>query len=129
MKKTLSLIATLFLLNGCAESLALLGPATSIGSGGGKMIQSTVSSAVSYGIKKQTGKSPSQHALAYVKNYNPDNKKEKCIEFIDATNSETCAAINKNISKTKKKIVEVKNSILDKSKIEDLAKKSGLRQR
>ena len=29
MKKTLSLLVTLFLLNGCVESLALLGPATS----------------------------------------------------------------------------------------------------
>ena len=129
MKKFLSLIAVLFLLNGCAESLALLGPATSVASGGGKIIQSSVSSAVSYGIKKQTGKSPTQHALAYVKSYNPENKKEKCLEFVDATNSEACAAINKNLDATKKKIVRVKNSILDKSRIEDLAKKSGLTRR
>ena len=61
-----------------------------------------------------------------MKKHNPESKKEKCIEFIEATNSETCAALKQNISKTKKKIVKVKNSILDKSKIEDLAKKSGL---
>ena len=73
--------------------------------------------------------SPSEHALAYVQKNNPENKKEKCLEFIDATNSETCAAFKENISKTKKKIVEVKKSILDKSKIEDLAKKSGLLRR
>jgi len=129
MKKTLSLIAALFLLNGCAETLALLGPATSIGSGGGKVAQSAISSAMSYGVKKQTGKTPSQHALSYVKKHNPENKKEKCIDFIDATNSETCAALNKNISKAKTKIASVKKNILDKSKIEDLAKKSGLIQR
>ena len=72
---------------------------------------------------------PSQKALAYVKKHNPESKKEKCIEFIDATNSETCAAVKENILKTKKKIVKVKNSILDKSKIEDLAKKAGLIRR
>ena len=109
MKKTLSLIATLFLLNGCAETLALLGPATT-GLSGGKVAQSAVSSAISYGVKKQTGKSPSQHALAYVKKHNPENKSEKCIKFIEKTNSKTCAALNENINKTKKKFVEVKKT-------------------
>ena len=66
MKKIFSLIATLFILNGCAETLALLGPASS-GFSGGKMAQSAVSSAISYGVKKQTGMSPTQHAFAYVK--------------------------------------------------------------
>ena len=95
----------------------------------GNIAQSAVSSAVSYGVKKQTGMSPSEHAIAYVQKHNPENKKEKCLEFIDLTNSEACAAVKENISKTKKKIVKVKNSILDKSKIEDLAKKSGLIRR
>ena len=108
MKKTLSLIATLFLLNGCAETLALLGPATT-GLSGGKVAQSAVSSAISYGVKKQTGKSPSEHALAYVKEYNPENKKEKCINFIEASNTEACAAIKKNILEAKKKIVKNSN--------------------
>ena len=53
----------------------------------------------------------------------------KCVKFIDATNSKACAAINKNVAVTKEKIVKVKNSILDKSKIEDLAKKSGIVRR
>ena len=128
MKKIFSLLFVLTLLTGCVESMALLGPATS-GAGSGKVAQSAISSAVSFGIKKQTGKTPGEHALAYVKEHNPESKKEKCIEFIDATNSETCAAVKENIIKTKKKIVDVKNSILDKSKIEDLAKKSGLIRR
>ena len=76
--------------------------------------------------KKQTGMTPSEHAIAYVQKHNPENKKEKCLEFIDLTNSEACAAVKENISKTKKKIVKVKKSIFDKSKIEDLAKKSGI---
>ena len=125
MKKTLSLLFVLTLLTGCVESMALLGPATS-GAGSGKIAQSAVSSAVSYGVKKQTGKTPGAHALAYVKKHNPESKKEKCIEFINATNSEACAAFNKNLHLTKKKIAKVKKSIFDKSKIEDLAKKSGI---
>ena len=128
MKKILIIISLALTLNGCANSLAFLGPASSL-AGSGNVAQSAVSSAVSYGVKKQTGMSPSEHAIAYVQKHNPENKKEKCLEFIDLTNSETCAAVKENISKTKKKIVKVKNSILDKSKIEDLAKKSGIVRR
>tara|TARA_B100001093_G_scaffold514229_1_gene587808 strand:+ start:1781 stop:2149 length:369 start_codon:yes stop_codon:yes gene_type:complete len=105
MKKILGLLTTLFLLNGCAESIALLGP-VSTAAGGGKVAQSAFSSAVSYGIQKQTGKSPSQHAFAYVKQHNPENNKDKCVNFLEVTNSEMCAAIKKNILETKKSIVK-----------------------
>ena len=128
MKKLIGLLITLLALNGCANSLAFLGPASTSVTGG-NVAQSAVSSAVSYGVKKQTGKTPSQHALAYVQKHNPDNKKEKCIEFIDATNTKTCAAVKENLSETRKKIVKIKNSILDKSKIENLAKQSDLIKR
>jgi hypothetical protein len=73
--------------------------------------------------------SPSEHAIAYVQKHNPENKKDKCIEFVEATNSKACAAVKENISKTRKKIVKLKNNILSKSKIEDLAKKSGITRR
>lgn len=128
MKKLIGLLITLLALNGCANSLAFLGPASTSVTGG-NVAQSIASSAVSYGVKKQTGKTPSQHALAYVQKHNPDNKKEKCIEFIDATNTKTCAAVKENLSETRKKIVKIKNSILDKSKIENLAKQSDLIKR
>ena len=128
MKKLVGLLITLLALNGCANSLAFLGPASTSVTGG-NIAQSAFSSAVSYGVKKQTGKSPSQHALAYVQKHNPENKKEKCIEFIDATNTKTCAAVKENLSETRKKIVKIKNSILDKSKIENLAKQSDLIKR
>jgi hypothetical protein len=128
MKKLIGLLITLLALNGCANSLAFLGPASTSVTGG-NVAQSAVSSAVSYGVKKQTGKTPSQHALAYVQKHNPENKKEKCIEFIDATNTKTCAAVKENLSETRKKIVKIKNSILDKSKIENLAKQSDLIKR
>ena len=128
MKKLIGLLITLFALSGCANSLAFLGPASTSVTGG-NVAQSAVSSAVSYGIKKQTGKTPTQHAMAYVQKHNPENKKEKCIEFIDATNTKTCAAVKENLSETRKKIVKIKNSILDKSKIENLAKQSDLIKR
>jgi hypothetical protein len=128
MVKKISLLLIIVLLNGCANSLAFLGPASSF-AGGGNVAQSAFSSAVSYGVKKQTGMSPSEHAISYVQKHNPENKKEKCLEFVDITNSKTCAAVKENISKTTKKILEAKNSILDKSRIEDLAKKSGLTRR
>ena len=105
MKKISSLLFTLLLLNGCAESLALLGP-TSTAIGGGKVAQSAISSAVSYGIKHQTGKSPTEHALAYVNEYNPEEKKEKCVSFLESTNSKICAALKKDIIETKKKIAQ-----------------------
>ena len=128
MKVIIILISLVTILSGCANSLAFLGSASSV-AGGSNIVQSAASSAVSYGVKKQTGMSPSEHAIAYVQKHNPENKKEKCLEFIDLSNSEACAAVKKNISETTKKIVEVKNSILDKSKIEDLAKKAGLIRR
>ena len=109
MRKTLSLLVTLFLLNGCAESLALLGPATS-GASSGKVTQSALSSAVSYGVKQQTGKSPSQHALTYVKKNNPEKKKDTCISFVEKTNSELCAVLKKKMSLTKVKIINKKKN-------------------
>ena len=109
MRKTLSLLVTLFLLNGCAESLALLGPATS-GASSGKVAQSALSSAVSYGVKQQTGKSPSQHALTYVKKNNPEKKKDTCISFVEKTNSELCAVLKKKMSLTKVKIINKKKN-------------------
>ena len=118
MKKIITLLTGILLLNGCAESMALLGPASTALSKG-NVAQSAVSSALSFGVKKQTGMSPTEHALAYVKEHNPEKKKdvtavinslfldkEKCISFIDATKSEACAAIKKNIIETKKKIVQ-----------------------
>ena len=62
MKKIFGLLTTLLLLNGCAESVALLG--TSVGgASSGKMLQSTLNSVISYGIKKHTGKNPLQHTI------------------------------------------------------------------
>ena len=125
MKKIAGLMLTLVFLSGCVESVALLGPI----SGSGNMAQSALSSSINYGVKKQTGKSPTEHAIAYIQKHNPENKKDKCLEFIDATNSKACAAIKENIKEKREKLVKIKTSIFDKSKIENLAKDSDLLSR
>ena len=63
MKKVFFLLSSLFLLNACAETVALLGPVG--GASNGKMLQSSLNSVISYGVKHQTGKSPLEHAFAY----------------------------------------------------------------
>ena len=124
MKKITGLIITLTLLSGCAEPLALLAPM----SGSGNMAQSALSSSVSYGVKKQTGKSPMEHAIAYAEKHNPEKKKSKCVSFIEGTNSEICEAVKKNILETKEYFAN-KQKIIKRSLIEDLAKKSDIYKR
>ena len=111
MKKFLGLLVILLFLNGCAESVALLGTSVS----NGKIIQSSISSSVSYGIKKQTGKTPLEHAIAYADQKNPQKKKEPCLSFVKKTNSEICAIVKKQLKITKYKILEKskENSIKD----------------
>ena len=114
MKKILGFLLGFALLTGCAESLALLGP-TSTAVTGGNIAQSALSSAVNYGVKKQTGKSPIEHAVAYAEEVNTDKKKEPCLSFAEKTNSELCAIVKKQLKLTKSKIFmkSKENSIKD----------------
>jgi hypothetical protein len=105
MKKIFSLLTTLILLSSCAQSLALLGPATTTVTGG-KLAQSAVSSSISYGVKKHTGKSPMEHAIAYAEEKNPNREKEPCLSFVEKTNSEICAIVKKQLNITKSKILK-----------------------
>ena len=129
MKKILFLLSTIFLLNGCAESLALLGP----GASNGRFVQSSLNSAISYGVKKQTGKTPLEHAIAYAEEKNPDRKKEICISSFEITRSEFCTIVKKQINlkstAVKKRTADIikeypKNIVKKISKIEKIAKKS-----
>ena len=103
------MLSITFILNGCAESLALLGTSAG-GASSSKVVQSTLQSSISYGIKKQTGKTPLGHALDYAEKNNPKKEKEPCLSFIKKTNSEMCAILKKKISLTKAKIIDKKNS-------------------
>ena len=135
MNKILLLISLLFFLNGCAESIALLGT----GSSNGRIVQSSLNSAISYGVKKQTGKTPLEHAIAYADKINPERKKETCVSFIERTRSEFCTMVKKQISLTNAAVVEKKleivqkipkkNKIKETSLIENIAKKSDIYNR
>ena len=108
MKKILGCLLGFTLMTGCVESLALLGP-TSTAATGGNLAQSAFSSAVNYGVKKQTGKSPMEHAIAYAEEINPQKKKDPCLSFAEKTNSEICAIVNKQLKITKSKILKKSN--------------------
>ena len=116
MRKIFVLLTTMLLLNGCAESVALLGTSAGTASNG-KILQSSFNSAISYGIKQQTGKGPIQHVIAYAEKINPEKEKEPCLSFIEKTNSEICAIVKKQLNITKSKII---NETTDDS-LKDLA--------
>ena len=134
MKKTLLLLSTIFLLNGCAESLALLGP----GASNGRFVQSSLNSAISYGVKKQTGKTPLEHAIAYAEKKNPERKQETCISSFEITRSEFCTIVKKKIKLKSTAMIDntadiVKEYPIKKikiiTKIEEIAKKSNIYNR
>ncbi len=111
MGKILGFLIALLLLNGCAESVALLGT----GASNGRIVQSSLNSALSYSVKKQTGKTPLEHAIAYAEEKNPEKKKEPCLSFVEKTNSEICALLKKQLKLTKSKILmkSKENSVKD----------------
>ena len=134
MKKILLLFSSIFLLSGCAESLALLGS----GASNGRLIQSSLNSAISYGVKKQTGKTPLEHAIAYAEEKNPDRKKETCISSFEITRSEFCTIVKKKIKLKSTAMIDntadiVKEYPIKKikiiTKIEEIAKKSNIYNR
>ena len=108
MKRIFFLLIITTLLTGCFESVALVG-----GASNGRALQSSFQSAVSYGIKTTTGKSPIEHVLSYKTKKNPEQKKEACVSFLENSTSEVCYIAKKQIS-------TLKNSIKEKSKIKNL---------
>ena len=136
MKKILFLLSLSLLLNGCAETIALLGT----GASNGKIVQSSLNSAISYGVKQKTGKSPIEHAIAYAEEKNPEKKQDTCLSSIEMTKSEFCAVVKKQITLTnnalkektseilqnnpKKLVVSLKTKIKETPLIEKIAKKS-----
>ena len=109
MKKIFFLLSILLLLNGCAESIALIGTSTSKG----KIVQSSLNSVISYGVKKQTGKSPLEHAKAYADKKNLDKKQ------ILLTSTE----LTKKSPEITQEFPEI-NAIKETSLIEKIARKS-----
>jgi len=104
MRKLLILSLSFIFLTGCINSMALLGPAT--GAANGKVVQSSIQSAVSYGIKQQTGKSPFEHALAYTeqKDLENCNKQEK--------ETKKCSTLREKLISAKS-LVDKKDNIIE----------------
>jgi hypothetical protein len=65
MKNIYFVLFSLILLTGCAQNLALLGPAVSIVKTGGVQ-HAIVGETINQGVKNKTGKNVSEHAMSLV---------------------------------------------------------------
>ena len=106
MKKVFTILVCFLFLSGCIETASLMAPMSGVASG--KVAQTTINSAVSFGIKKKTGKSPMEHAINLAeKNNKPTKiKKKNCISFLENTSQKLC-------SKLEGKFVKIQ-SVIDK---------------
>ena len=77
MKKIYFLLFYFMLLTGCAQNLALLGPAFSVVKTGG-IQHAIVGETINYGVKNKTGKNVSEHAMSLL----PDE-----VEVVDCDNT------------------------------------------
>ena len=124
MRKLISLLILLFLLSGCFESSLVIGPA--IGGAQGKLAQSSMSTALSYGIKHKTGKSPIQHILKRKK-----EKKEKTVKTVSLMEEKVLTTTNEIkhnlVKKPEVKLVKANYKIIKakitKLKIRTISKK------
>jgi len=91
----------MFLLVGCIESVALIGG----GAANGKLVQSSLQSGASYGIKKHTGKSPFKHAMGLIETKNLKEKKS-CSFFTNKKVSKICLTVKERINPNQTKIKE-----------------------
>jgi hypothetical protein len=63
MKNIFFILFTLLFFTGCAQNLALLGPAYSVVKTGGVQ-HAIVGETINYGVKNKTGKDVSEHAMS-----------------------------------------------------------------
>ena len=63
MKNIFFILFTLIFLTGCAQNLAILGPAISVVKTGG-IQQALIGETINYGVKNKTGKNVSEHAMS-----------------------------------------------------------------
>ena len=106
MKRIFILLTSMFLLSGCIESMALIGG----GATNGKLVQSSLQSAASYGVKKKTGKTPIAHALGFVAPKKTLKVKKSCSSFTDKKDLEICLMIEQRINSKQAKIKKEKFS-------------------
>jgi len=138
MRKLVGLLISFFLLSGCFETSLVMGPA--VGGTQGKLAQSSVSTVLSYGIKKQTGKYPLQHILKEKKEEvvkNLEQKKEKAVKTVSLMKEKALTTTNKIkhnlvkksevVKKPEVKLVEANNKTtkakITKLKVRTVSKK------
>ena len=113
MRKLIGLLMLLFLLSGCFETSLVMGPA--IGGAQGKLTQSSISTALSYGVKHKTGKYPIQHILK--------KKKEKVVKTVSLMEEKALTTTNKIkhnlVKKPELRLVKANYKII-KAKITEL---------
>jgi len=102
MKKLFFLLASMFLLAGCIESVAVFGG----GAANGKMVQSSFQSGASYAIKKKKRKTPLSNALNYAKKKKNKKIKNSCSSFNNKKDLEICLLVKKRIIFSKTRIKE-----------------------
>lgn len=106
MRKIFILLVSMLLLAGCIESVAVIGT----GAANGKVVQSTIQSGASYGVKKITGKTPLNHAVIYAKKNTNIEKKNSCSSLANKKDLELCLMVEKKIISKQIKIEEKKSS-------------------
>ena len=128
MRKLIALLISLFFLSGCFESTLVVGPV--IGGAEGKLVQSSMTSALSYGIKQQTGKYPIQHILKQKKDKAIKTValiKEKALKIEEKTLATTNKIKHNLVKKPEVKLVEANNKTtkakITKLKIRTISKK------
>ena len=108
MKRIFILLTSMFLLVGCVESVAVIGT----GAANGKVVQSSLQSGASYGVKKITGKTPLNHVISYAKKNSNQKKNDPCLSFANKKDLELCLMVEKKIISKQVKIEEKKSSYI-----------------
>ena len=132
MRKLIGLLMLLFLLSGCFETSLVM--VTAIGGAQGKLVQSSASTALSYGIKVKTGKYPIQHILKQKKEKAVKilkQKKDKAVKTVSLIEEKVLTTTNKIkhnlVKKPEVKLVEANNKTtkakITKLKIRTISKK------
>ena len=103
MNRILILLIFGLFLTGCySNSLTMVGPATGVASG--KIGESAVSSSLNYAVKKQTGKSATEHILSESQNKKIAQNKAKINPC--KTNESLCVMLNTRVNKMQKNLKE-----------------------
>ena len=101
MNRILILLFFGLFLTGCySNSLTMVGPATGVASG--KVTESALSSSFNYAVKKQTGKSTTEHILSESQNRKIARTKAKINPC--KTNESLCVMLKTRVNQMQKKL-------------------------